>query len=80
MKLFNKWRYGKYINSEMLIEWLEGQKYGYVKNKKEWINYGSLEDDFDYNEDEKRWELRRNRMIENTINAIKIGEAYMDGH
>lgn len=34
MKLFNKWRYGKYINSEMLIEWLEGQRYGYVKTKK----------------------------------------------
>ena len=80
MKLFNKWRYGKYINSEMLIEWLEGQWYGYVKNKKEWINYGSLEDDFNYNEDEKQWELSRNRMIEKTINAIKIGEVYMDGH
>lgn len=78
MKLFNRWRYGKYINSEMLIEWLEGEQYGYVKNKKEWINYGSLEDDFDYDESEKQWELSRNRMIEKTINAIKLGEIYMD--
>ena len=36
MKLFNRWRYGKYINSEMLIKWLEGQKYGYIKNKRQW--------------------------------------------
>ena len=39
MKIFNKWRHGKYINSEMLIEWLEGQRYGYTKNHKDWINY-----------------------------------------
>ena len=62
----------------MLVEWLEGQRYGYVKNKKEWINYGSLEDDFDYDESEKQWELSRNRMIEKTINAIKLGEIYMN--
>ena len=35
MKIFNKWRYGKYINGKMLIEWLEGQRYGYTKNHKD---------------------------------------------
>ena len=78
MKIFNKWRYGKYINSEMLVEWLEGQKYGYIKNKRDFVTYGSLEDDFDYDENEKQWELSRNRMIEKTINAIKLGETYMN--
>ena len=76
--MFNKWRYGKYINSKKLIEWLEGQKYGYIKNKRDFVTYGSLEDDFNYDENEKQWELSRNRMIEKTINAIKLGEIYMD--
>ena len=78
MKIFNRWRYGKYINSEMLIKWLEGQNYEYIKNKRDFVTYGSLEDDFDYDENEKQWELSRNRMIEKTINAIKIGVEYMN--
>ena len=32
----------------------------------------------DYDENEKQWELSRNRMIEKTINAIKIGVEYMN--
>ena len=78
MEIFNKWRYGKYINSEMLVEWLESQKYGYIKNKRDFVTYGSLEDDFNYDENKKQWELSRNRMIEKTINAIKLGEIYMN--
>ena len=34
--------------------------------------------DFNYDENEKQWELSRNRMIEKTINAIKLGEIYMN--
>ena len=78
MGIFNKWRYGKYINSEILIRWLESQKYGYIKNKRDFVTYGSLKDDFDYDEHEKQWELSRNRMLEKTINAIKIGGEYMN--
>ena len=76
--MFNKWRYGEYINSKKLIEWLEEQKYGYIKNKRDFVTYESLEDDFNYDENEKQWELSRNRMIEKTINAIKLGETYMN--
>ena len=50
--MFNKWRYGKYINSKTLIKWLEGQKYGYIKNKRDFVTYGSLEDDFNYDEND----------------------------
>ena len=35
MKLFNRWRYGKYINSEILIKWLEDQINREVENEKE---------------------------------------------
>ena len=76
--MLNKWRYGKYINSEILIKWLESQKYGYIKNKRDFVTYGSLEDDFNYDENEKQWELSRNRMIEKTINVIKLGVEYMN--
>ena len=50
----------------------------YKKNKRDFVTYGSLEDDFNYDENEKQWELSRNRMIEKTINAIKLGEIYMN--
>ena len=78
MGIFNKWRYDKYINSEMIIKWLESQKYGYIKNKRDFVTYVSLEDDFDYDENEKQWELSRNSKIEKTINAIKLGEIKID--
>ena len=77
MKLFNRWRYGKYINSEMLIKWLEGQINKEVENEKGRINYGRLEENYIYDENKKQWELGRNRMIEKAINAIKYGEDYM---
>ena len=76
--MLNTWRYGKYISSETLIKWLEDQKYGYIKNKRDFVTYGSLEDDFNYDENEKQWELSQNRMIEKTINAIKLGVEYMN--
>ena len=77
MKLFNRWRYGKYINSEMLIKWLEGQINREVENEKGHINYGRLEENHIYDENKKQWELGQNRMIEKAINAIKYGEDYM---
>ncbi|WP_154698319.1 hypothetical protein, partial [Clostridium botulinum] len=50
-----------------LIKWLEGQKYGYLlEDKKTWVNYGELNDKFPYDEDKKKWELSRNRMIDKT--------------
>ncbi|GAA0083377.1 hypothetical protein [Clostridium sp. CTA-6] len=55
-----------------LIKWLEGQKYGYLlEDKKTWVNYGELNDKFPYDEDKKKWELSRNRMIDKTIQKIK---------
>ena len=77
MKLFNRWRYGKYINSEMLIKWLEDQINREVESEKGRINYGCLEENHIYDENKKHWELGRNRMIEKVINAIKYGEDYM---
>ena len=77
MKLFNRWRYGKYINSEILIKWLEDQINREVEIEKGRINYGRLEENYIYDENKKQWELSRNRMIEKTINAIKYGEDYM---
>ena len=78
MKLFNRWRYGKYINSEMLIKWLEDQINREVEIEKGRINYGRLEENYIYDENKKHWELGQNRMIEKAINAIKYGEIYMD--
>ena len=77
MKLFNRWRYGKYINSEMLIKWLEDQINKEVENEKGCINYGILEENHIHDENKRQWELGRNRMIEKAINAIKYGEDYM---
>ena len=78
MKIFNRWRYGKYINSEMLIKWLEDQINREVEIEKGRINYGRLEENYIYDENKKHWELGQNRMIEKAINAIKYGEIYMD--
>ena len=78
MKLFNRWRYGKYINSEMLIKWLEDQINREVEIEKGRINYGRLEENYIYDENKKHWEIGQNRMIEKAINAIKYGEIYMD--
>lgn len=77
MKLFNRWRYGKYINSEMLIKWLEDQINREVEIEKGHINYGRLEENYINDENKKQWELGQNRMIEKAINAIKYGEDYM---
>jgi hypothetical protein len=46
--------------------------YGYfLEDHKTWINYGELDDKFPYDENEKKWELSRNRMIEKTLRKIK---------
>ena len=56
----------------ILIKWLKGEKYGYLlEDGKTWINYGDLNDTFPYDENKKKWELSRNRMIDKTINKIK---------
>lgn len=56
----------------ILIEWLKGEKYGYLlEDGKTWINYGDLNDKFPYDESKKKWELSRNRMIDKTINKIE---------
>lgn len=62
----------EYVNKNDLIMWLELQKYGYfLDDKKTWINYGDLDDTFPYAENDKQWELSRNRMIDKTINVLK---------
>lgn len=62
----------KFVNVDDLILWLKLQKYGYLlKDKITWVNYGDLNDEFPYNEDEKQWELSRNRMIDKVINVLK---------
>lgn len=62
----------KFVNVDDLILWLKLQKYGYfLKDNITWVNYGDLNDKFPYNEDEKQWELSRNRMIDKTINVLK---------
>lgn len=59
------------IEKDKLIKWLEGEKYGYfLDDGKTWINYGSLDDKFPYNEEDKQWELSRNRMIDKIINLL----------
>ena len=65
----------KLIEKDKLIKWLEGEKYGYFLNDgKTWINYGSLDDKFPYNEENKQWELSRNRMIDKIINLLLYGD------
>jgi hypothetical protein len=55
-----------------LIEWLNGEKYGYLlEDGKTWINYGDLNDKFPYEESKKKWELSRNRMIDKTIKKVE---------
>ena len=62
----------EFVNINDLILWLKLQKYGYfLKDKITWVNYGDLNDEFPYNEDEKQWELSRNRMIDKTISVLK---------
>ena len=64
-----------YIETRTLIQWLEGQKYGYfLSDHKTWVNYGDLNDPMEYNEQEKQWELSRNRMIDKTIAMLKREE------
>ena len=59
------------IEKDKLIKWLEGEKYGYfLDDGKTWINYGGLDDTFPYNEEDKQWELSRNRMIDKIINLL----------
>jgi hypothetical protein len=63
-----------------LIEWLKGEKYGYLlEDRKTWINYGDLNDEFPYDENKKKWELSRNRMIDKTIKKMEemIKEQYL---
>jgi uncharacterized cysteine cluster protein YcgN (CxxCxxCC family) len=57
-----------------LVAWLKGEKCGYLleeHNHKTWVIYGDLTDNFPYNEDDKRFELSRNRMIDKTIKHIE---------
>ena len=62
----------EYVNKDDLILWLNLQKYGYLlDDKKTWVNYGDLNDKFPYNEEDRQWELSRNRMIDKTINMLK---------
>ena len=62
----------EYVNKDDLILWLNLQKYGYLlDDKKTWVIYGDLNDKFPYNEEDKQWELSRNRMIDKTINMLK---------
>jgi len=57
---------------EELYKWLKGERYGYLlEDSKTWINYGALDDKFPYDENEKQWELSRNRMIEKTLRKIE---------
>lgn len=55
-----------------LYNWLKGERYGYfLEDHKTWINYGELDDKFPYDEDKKKWELSRNRMIEKTLRKME---------
>lgn len=59
-------------NIKELYEWLKGQRYGYfLEDHKTWINYGELDDKFPYDENKKKWELSRNRMIEKTLRKME---------
>ena len=56
---------------DKLIEWLQGQKYGYfLDDGKTWINYGDSNDKFPYDEKDKVWELSRNRFIDKVIHLL----------
>ena len=56
---------------DKLIEWLQGQKYGYfLDDGKTWINYGDSNDEFPYDEKDKVWELSRNRFIDKVIHLL----------
>lgn len=56
-----------------IINWLKSEKYGYLlEDGKTWINYGELNDKFPYDENNKKWELSRNRMIDKTISKIEL--------
>lgn len=60
------------IKLQQLKDWIKGEKYGYLLEDGEtWVNYGDLEDKFLYDENKKKWELSRNRMIDKTIKKIK---------
>lgn len=59
------------LKMKELYEWLQGERYGYFSDNKGWINYGDINDEFEYNETEQQWELSRNHMIEKTINKMK---------
>ena len=52
------------------FEWLNSQKYGYLPllDGLTWTNYGDLNDDMDYDWNNKKFEFRCNRMIDNTKN------------
>lgn len=59
-------------NIKELYNWLKGERYGYfLEDHKTWINYGELDDKFPYDENEKKWELSRNHMIEKTLRKMK---------
>ncbi len=72
----------EYVNKNDLILWLESEKYGYLlEDGLTWVNYGDLDDKFPYNEEDKQWELSRNRMIDKIINILKykdVGELVED--
>jgi hypothetical protein len=54
-----------------LYNWLKGERCGYLlEDHKTWVNYGDLDDKFPYDEDKKKWELSRNRMIEKIMNKM----------
>ena len=60
-----------YVKISDLILWLKGEKYGYfLDDKITWVNYGDLEDEFPYDENDKQWELSRNRFIEKLIRTL----------
>lgn len=61
----------EYVKISDLILWLKGEKYGYfLDDKITWVNYGDLEDEFPYDENDKQWELSRNRFIEKLIRTL----------
>lgn len=61
----------EHVKISDLILWLKGEKYGYfLDDKITWVNYGDLEDEFPYDENDKQWELSRNRFIEKLIRTL----------
>ena len=52
--------------------WLKGKKYCYINpNNKSIVYYGDLNDEFEYNENDKQWELSRNQFIDECLNKLK---------